>query len=287
MKGQTLASLVTSKRSHRTLRRRTAVFLTRTPAPQTKPNPATRLIIDATWFGRKQFFLVYWDHELKYAPYWRYTTTKEAAFEIAADLAYLKTQGVWCSSVTSDGGPGIVSAVSLVYPRIPHQRCVVHIERQLRAWLSQNPRTQAGKDLRAVIAGLATIPNHQAKDRFVAQWRSWCSRYESFLNERTYFKGTRRRWQYTHRNLRRCRSLVARALPDMWHYLDDARIPKDTNGLEGRFGALKQHYRQHRGLSKHKRAAYLSWYVLVCEGMYQWQSINEIINTKWPLTPIV
>lgn len=239
-------------------------MLKKFPSPVQHSNFSTRLLLDATWFGRKYFLLVYWDYDLKAAQYWRYTHIKEAAWEIAADLRYLKTQGVFCSSVTSDGAGGIISALNQVYPRIPHQRCLIHIHRQLRAWLSNNPRTQAGKDLKAIIVDLATIANQQAKDQFVIQFNNWCDTYASFLNERTYLRETARKWQHTHRNLRRCRALLIRALPDMFHYLDDARIPKDTNGLEGRFSSLKQHYRQHRGLAKHKREAYLSWYVKVC-----------------------
>lgn len=207
--------------------------------------------------------IVYWDHDRQYAQYWRHTTIKEAAFEIAADLRYLTTHGVFCVSVTSDGGPGIVAAVNQVYPHIPHQRCLVHIQRQVQAWLSNNPRTAAGKTLRVTIAGLATIATHTQKDRFIDRFREWYISSEIFLNERTYLTGVTKRWQYTHRNLRKARTLLAHALPDMWHYLDDTRIPKDTNGLEGRFGSLKQHYRQHRGLSPIKRAAYLSWYLKV------------------------
>lgn len=207
---------------------------------------------------------MYWDYDFKHAQHWRYTNVKEVASEIAADLEYLKTQGVWCSSITSDGGRGIVSAVKTIYPRLPHQRCVVHIKRQCDGWLSTKPKTQAGKELKAIMVGAATIVNNYQKDQFVVGFRSWCIRYEGFLKERTYLQGTTTRWQHTHRNLRRCRSLLQRALPDMWHYLEDHRIPKDTNGLEGRFGSLKQHYSQHRGLAKHKREAYLSWYVKVC-----------------------
>ena len=54
--------------------------------------------------------------------------------------------------------------------------------------------------------------------------------------------------------------MLLRALPDMFHYLDDPQIPTTTNGLEGYFSRLKSHYRQHRGLSPHKRPNYFAWY---------------------------
>ena len=55
--------------------------------------------------------------------------------------------------------------------------------------------------------------------------------------------------------LARARSLLAYALPNMFHYLDCPEITSTTNPLEGYFGRLKMRYRQHRGLSpEHCRA---------------------------------
>ena len=49
-------------------------------------------------------------------------------------------------------------------------------------------------------------------------------------------------------DLKRARSMLVKAVPNMFHYLDDANIPKTTNALEGYYSRLKQRYRQHRGL---------------------------------------
>lgn len=61
-------------------------------------------------------------------------------------------------------------------------------------------------------------------------------------------------------DIKRARSMLLRALPDMFHYLDNPDIARTTNGLEGYFSRLKSHYRQHRGLSKEKREKYFAWY---------------------------
>ncbi len=104
--------------------------------------------------------------------------------------------------------------------------------------------------------------NTQA-DRYL--WRKdfihWCNRYYRLLKERSFTPGGN--WWYTHRYLRKTRNMLIKALPDMWHYLDDRHITKDTNELEGRWSGLKQHYRQHRGLSNRRRRNYLNWYLLV------------------------
>jgi hypothetical protein len=46
----------------------------------------------------------------------------------------------------------------------------------------------------------------------------------------------------------------------MWHYLEDKRIPKTTNKVEGYFSELKQQYGKHKGLAKYNRDSYFKWY---------------------------
>jgi hypothetical protein len=64
--------------------------------------------------------------------------------------------------------------------------------------------------------------------------------------------------------LKRARSMLLAALPDMFPYLDDIHIPTSTNALEGYFARLKHRYRQHRGLAPHHRDAYFRWYIYLC-----------------------
>ena len=54
---------------------------------------------------------------------------------------------------------------------------------------------------------------------------------------------------------------LKRALPNMFHYLDNPRIPKTTNALESFFGHLKQNVSLHRGLSKEHYRNYIKWYL--------------------------
>ncbi|MFH1522549.1 MAG: transposase, partial [Patescibacteria group bacterium] len=68
------------------------------------------------------------------------------------------------------------------------------------------------------------------------------------------------RWWYTHKLLRRTRSLVKNALPDMFHYLDNPNIQKSSNGLESQFSYLKNNLKIHRGLSQKSRENFVRWY---------------------------
>ena len=60
--------------------------------------------------------------------------------------------------------------------------------------------------------------------------------------------------------LRRTRALIKNALPNMFHYLDNPKIPKSTNGLESRFSYLKNNLNIHRGLSEKNRINFVKWY---------------------------
>jgi hypothetical protein len=229
--------------------------------PNPKPNSQCHLIIDATWFKRNHCLLVYWDHNQQKAQWWRYATS-ENGFEISQDLWQLQDRGVFCASITSDGGTGLNTAINLVYPSIPHQRCLVHVQRQSLAWLTRNPKTIPGQQLKPLIQTLSTIETREQANQWTAAVLDWEKRWNTFLKQRTCLPGTRH-WWYTHRSLRKVRALVIYAIPGLFHYLDDPFIQKTSNGLEGRFGSLKNHYRQHRGLSKKRRDGYLRWYLTV------------------------
>lgn len=219
------------------------------------------MVIDATWFGRDYCLIIYWDCDLKRVQRLRYTKA-ERFQEIREDLQELKASGVVLMSATTDGGRGVTSALKAEYPNIPHQRCTVHLQRLSLALITQNPRTRAGYEIRPLALLISKIKTKRQKDKWISYFDKWCSKWEEFLKQRSYSDDART-WWYTHKSLRRVRSLITNALPNMFFYLDDENIPKDTNGLEGRFSSFKQHYRQHRGLSKARRETYIVWYIKI------------------------
>lgn len=129
-------------------------------------------------------------------------------------------------------------------------------------FLTQNPKTRAGWELRNMALKINEIKTHEEHYLWQQEFYSWCSQHYSFLKQKSY-SFEKKNWWYTHRGLRKTRRMIINALPDMWHYLDDPKIPKDTNGLEGRWSSLKGHHRQHRGLSMERKAIYFVWYLKV------------------------
>ena len=242
-----------------TLQRIFEKYLNNLPVHKITPNEDCILLLDGTYFEKVNCLIVYLDITKNTILHWRYTTS-EKADEIEWDLRYLKSNGVNVTSTVSDGGKAILKALNAVYPDIRKQRCLVHIQRMAFAWLTKKPKTVAGKTLRALCGCVNQIKTKKDAEIWKETFLFWDNEYKEFLNEksRSYYK----KWRYTHKYLRKTRRMIAGALPDMFHYLDVPGLPKDTNKIDGGiFSDLKNHYRTHRGIPKHKRSKFFHWYL--------------------------
>ncbi len=183
---------------------------------------------------------------------------RENYYNYLTDLEFLKQLGLTVTSITSDGQKGLIKAINDVYPNVIHQRCIIHIQRSGLAYLTRNPKTDAGVELRFLIKILHKIETYYDRDLWIEYFNNWRKKYNDFLKERSE-SDSGRRW-YVHKSLRKTRSLIKNALPNMFYYLDDYRIPKSTNGLETRFSYLKNNLEIHRGLSNENRKNFIVWY---------------------------
>lgn len=234
-------------------------YLNHPPVHKIIPNKNCILLLDGTYFEKKNCLIVYYDVVKNNILHWRYTTS-ELAEEIEFDLRYLQSNGINVTSAISDGGRAILKALNAVYPNIPKQRCLVHIQRMALIWLTQRPKTIAGKTLRALSLNINKIKNHRDAELWRETFFYWDEKYSEFLKEKSYTLNGR--WWYTHKYLRKTRRMIIGALSDMFHYLDIPNLPKDTNKIDGGiFSNLKEHYRTHRGIPEHKRAKFLYWFL--------------------------
>lgn len=171
--------------------------------------------------------------------------------------ATLRQHGLVPTSATIDGNPHLVRILRHHWPTILIQRCLVHIQRQGLSWCRRYPKRTAAKHLRAVFLQVMAVRTAAERDRFVHQLHAWEHQYGHRIA-----CSAETGWVFS--DLKRARSMVLAALPDMFRYLDDPLIPKSTNALEGYFARLKQRYRQHRGLRQPHRDAYFRWYLHLC-----------------------
>lgn len=169
-------------------------------------------------------------------------------------LTLVKNQGVPNPSIiVSDAQKGLLGGIKSVFPTIPHQRCMTHVVRLAQAWLTRNPKTVAGQELRAIINTLYGVTSKSEAMVFKQRFSIWLTTHHSFLKEKSTSSDTGRSW-YTHRRLRGVRSLIVHAIPNLFTFLDIPETPRTNNKLEGGINSpIKALIRHHRGMTVQHR----------------------------------
>ena len=166
-------------------------------------------------------------------------TKKEGYRHVYAWFSQLKEEGLDPLYITMDGEKSVIRAIKDIWPQTNIQRCLYHIQREGMRWLRTNPKTQAGKDLRCLLKTLCRINSYEKQNEFVASFSAWLDKYRDFVLSLP-------RDQVAFKDLKRTMGLIFNAMPDMFYYLDDPKIHKTTNTLEGFYSRLKADYSKHR-----------------------------------------
>jgi len=178
---------------------------------------------------------------------------REGGRELLSFYEYLAEVGLILESATTDGNTQQIKYLRVVWPEIILQRCMVHVQRQGLSWCRRKPKRIEAKELRELFLKLTEIQTKEESLRFVKGVNAWERRFG--LGIKT---STNRGRVFS--DIIRARSMLLKALPSLFHYLDNSKIPRSTNALEGYFSRLKEHYRLHRGLSKMNKQNYFKWY---------------------------
>jgi transposase-like protein len=197
-------------------------------------------------------------------------TSKPVAWSFANRESYtswkllfvqLLEHGINPSFIVCDGQRGMLKAIHEVWPDARIQRCLIHIVRQAKAWLTRNPQTLAGQELLALVKILPDIRTALQEKQWRKQYEEWRVRHEDFLKERS-ANIVRTHWWYTHRRLRSVRSLFSNSIPSLFTFIEYPNVPRTSNHVEGGINSrLKDLYRIHRGLSAWKKIVLTSWYL--------------------------
>lgn len=214
---------------------------------------------DATYFKRSNCSIAF--KEGKNIIFWYYTI-RETTPNYLYCFSKLEDLGYRIKSVTSDKHKSIILSVKSRYPTIPHQYCLVHLQRRCQELLTQKPETEAGAKLLEIVGYLNQVKTHGEKQVFLNWFERFGEDYREIILHRTYNKdpNSKRKWWYTHKKLRLAFNTVKSSLNNMFFYLEDSSIPKDTNGLEAEFTYLKGKLKSHRGLSRKRRENFVAWY---------------------------
>ena len=234
-------------------------YLSKPPKFIIKNKLALHVLIDGTYFNGDACLILYYDSKYKYAFFHRWTN-QEYYSELKEDLANLQSIGITLQSVTCDGKKAIINAVKKVYPQTIIQRCVVHVQRSVRTWLTRKPKSLPAKELRYLIGLLHHISNVTEQTMWTIAFERWYEKHQLFIEEKIK-KSSTNRWWYKHRQIRRCAVLIKVALPNMFHFITNKNIPKSTNGIDSYFGHLKLNLNVHRGLTYEHRRNFVLWYL--------------------------
>lgn len=214
--------------------------------PSVKNNPQMLVLLaDVTFFGRGYGILVFRSQQLKQNIYWKEITkeTPEIYLEARKEL---ESKGFVISGMVLDGKRGVRE----VFSDIPVQMCQFHQTAILKRYLTSRPKTDAGRELRAI--GLAlTILTEQDFEILI---REWYEKWKDFIKEKT-FSTDGKHWNYTHRRMRSAYRSLKTNSPFLFTYQRHPKLhmPNTTNSIDGFFGKTKTLLQVHRGLNQERR----------------------------------
>jgi hypothetical protein len=234
-------------------------YLNSAPVVEIRSKTRVHLLIDGSYFPNGLCLILYYDHNLRYVQLYR-ETNQEKYTEIKEDLQNLKKLGVDVYSVTCDGHKAILKSIKKVFPNAIIQRCLVHIKRQVRNYLSSKPKLEQSVSLLKLSNQITSIKSIEDSNIWLGAFFNWYKINHEFINQKTQSQNTGRFW-YTHKNLHAAFSLLENAIPNMFNYLDDEQIPNTTNRIENYFTHLKDKLRIHRGLRFEAKKNFIKWYL--------------------------
>lgn len=170
-----------------------------------------------------------------------------------------------------DGQKGILLAIARCWPQARVQRCLFHVWQNIRVKLTLHPLTEAGCELLQLTRDLWQVKTLQQAEYWEQRLESWHEHYGNFIRERTYKSEAepgRRRWWYTHRNLRSAYKQLDKLLrgKQLFTHLETSlaatTIPRTTNYVEGGINSqLRTKLKLHRGMSEEHQRRLVEWYL--------------------------
>lgn len=165
----------------------------------------------------------------------------------------LSNAGITPEYAIIDGNSQEIRYLKIVWPQITIQRCIVHVQRQGLQWCRRKPKRTDAKHLRTLFLDLSTVKMFEQVQPFLQRVEQWEQRFGTRIQQ-TPERGP------VFSDIKRARSMLLKALPALFYFTVDPRVPSSTNALEGYFSRLISHYQRHRGLSLEHRRGYFLWY---------------------------
>lgn len=184
---------------------------------------------------------------------------REVTTKISKDLKLVREMGYRFTGIVSDGGTGIVGAVNLVFPHIPHQICLAHLHRGIIGAIGRYPREERIKELKLLADHVWLIESKEALKWWQEQIKNWIAAHSAYIKERRY--DINYNWWYAHKGVRRAVATLQELPYTSFKFLDYPLMPKTTNELEAQLGHLGKRWLSHRGMKRERWKDFLKWFV--------------------------
>ena len=89
-------------------------------------------------------------------------------------------------------------------------------------------------DLKGIVNKLHLVKNNNDRIYWINLFIKWYDQNKSYINEQNINLETGRKW-FKHKDLRRTAIMIKRAIPNMFHYIENPQIPNNTNSIESFF----------------------------------------------------
>ena len=166
-------------------------YLNSAPVVEVRSKTRVHLLIDGSYFPNGLCLILYYDHNLRYVQLYR-ETNQEKYTEIKEDLQNLKKLGVDVYSVTCDGHKAILKSIKKVFPNAIIQRCLVHIKRQVRNYLSSKPKLEQSASLLKLSNQITSIKSIEDSNIWLGAFFNWYKINHEFINQKTQSQNTGR-----------------------------------------------------------------------------------------------
>lgn len=257
--------------SRSTAYRRTASFLQWRPSPLPVAVPAvyTTLMLDG-------FYIAYPSiREHRYLPA---AKTEESILLLAIDpitnrpvhwaiYRRLEDGAAWYSFfyelvtlgfapryLIHDGHQGITRAAGHYMPQAIHQRCLVHMVRNVHKDIGITPKAPLARQLQSLIYQLVKVRTVNDRANWETDWRAYQAAYVAARAKNVPIT----------KNLSSLHTVLSNAYKraELFTFLDHPELPNNTNAIESQNRLLREALGRHRGMNLARREALVTWILL-------------------------
>jgi len=219
--------------------------------------------VDGKYLKRQGVFIIHRNITTKENLYWSFHSN-ETYLALHSDLVRLTEligeKKNYPQGAISDWKGAIVSGVASHLGDIPHQRCLTHVVAQAKKLLPKRSPFLDTLILRSIALELIHLRTQKELADWFERLAKWHDRYGYLLKQRTIGKGTKKKWWYTHSNLRRAWRLLTSEPEPFFKHLSCPLLPHSNNSLEGTISQAVNKLINHRGMKLRQQISFLRWY---------------------------